>query len=157
MFDIAICARKDVTSHTDATHILSLLDPGIEIDDPSFFDGKNRLRIDAEDIDSFDDYPTAPTMDQVQEIIDWSRNIPDDANLLVHCEAGISRSSAAMLVILTDQYDGDYEKANRKVRSIRHGVCPNLRICFFGDMILETGGLYDLANSYHIEHGWISA
>lgn len=157
MFDVAICARKDVTNHTDATHILSLLDPGVEIDDVSFFEGKERLRIDMEDIDSFDDHPTAPTIDQVRQIIDWSRTIPDDASLLVHCEAGISRSTAAMMVILTDQYNGDFEKANRKVRSIRYGACPNLRICFFGDVLLKANGLYDLAESYHIDHGWISA
>jgi hypothetical protein len=46
-------------------------------------------------VETFDDSvdETGPTLQQVRNIMDWYRNLPDDGSVLVHCHAGVSRST----------------------------------------------------------------
>lgn len=40
------------------------------------------------------------TAEQCMELIDFARALPADANVLIHCKQGRSRSTAAMLILL---------------------------------------------------------
>jgi len=99
---ILVCSRSQVakkTKENGVTHILSLLDPGVRPHHHPSFDKKNwKLVICEDEIDS--NFRNAPTKENAENFLEWSSTLPSDAVLLVHCEAGISRSTAAALSIL---------------------------------------------------------
>jgi predicted protein tyrosine phosphatase len=66
---------------------------------------------------------------------------PAQAHLLVHCHAGISRSTASMMLILAQaRPDVPARDIIAQVVKIRPRAWPNLRILEFGDALLGRGG-----------------
>ncbi|NQU11734.1 dual specificity protein phosphatase family protein [bacterium] len=62
-------------------------------------------------------------------------------HLLIHCYAGISRSTATALAILMQVYgQGREEEAVRHLFRIRPQAAPNPRIVLETDLILGCGG-----------------
>ena len=106
---VFVSSRSQVaktTSKTGATHVLSLLDPGKR----PFLHPKTplsnwRLWLFEDVVDP--KYDRAPKREQIEEILAWAATLPDDAILLVHCEAGISRSTAMALAILVQHHGID--------------------------------------------------
>ena len=136
-----------ITSKVDATHVLSLLDPGKR----PWLHPKTplanwKLFIFEDVIDP--QYDRAPTFDHVQDILDWAKALPDDCVLLVHCEAGVSRSTAAALAILV-QYHGveNIDKCVDLLFGVRPESAPNPLIAKYADQILNCNGkLIEAAN-----------
>jgi predicted protein tyrosine phosphatase len=134
-----------VTSKTGATHVLSLLDPGKR----PFLHPKTplqnwRLWLFEDVIDP--SYDRAPKKEQVAEILEWAATLPNDAVLLVHCEAGISRSTAMALAILVQHHGLD--QINRCVDllfGVRPEAAPNPLIAKYADDILKCGGQLEKA------------
>jgi predicted protein tyrosine phosphatase len=66
---------------------------------------------------------------------------PGSTHLLVHCVAGISRSTAAMAMILAQALP---DRAETEVVALVHGIrekaWPNLRMIEFGDALLGRNG-----------------
>src|SRR5205814_8278156 len=81
----------------------------------------------------------------VQRILALGRDLAAsaaaDSHLLVHCHAGVSRSTAAMTLMLAQARPGcsGVEIVNEVLR-IRSRAWPNLRIIEFGDKLLGRGG-----------------
>lgn len=46
-------------------------------------------------------------------------------NILVHCAAGISRSSSVVIAYLMVKYDKTFEETREFVNQRRRGICPN--------------------------------
>lgn len=119
------------------THVLTLLDPFESmVYHPDHTCEIKRLSMF--DIES-DDYPGGPTVELVQEIIDFGKSLDKDTTrLLVHCYAGVSRSTAAALVILYMMYKRDIRQAMLKLKEIRPRAAPNTLICSIADSLLKT-------------------
>ena len=87
----------------------------------------------------------------------WSRSARelDDAgenlrHLLVHCHAGISRSTAAMATLLARHTPlGEEEGIFARIREIRPIAWPNSRMVDFADDILGRGGRLSAALREH--------
>lgn len=124
------------------THVLSLL-RGREFNGlrmPADLPAGQHLRVDMDDVID-QDYPMAPTREQVREILAWAKGLPDDARLLVHCYAGISRSTAAALAIMVqDMGVNSIDDAIGRLLSIRPSACPNPLITMHADDLLGCGG-----------------
>lgn len=145
-FAITVCGLEELEGHCTlgATHVLSILDPAHPV--PEAFGrfgehAKLELRFD----DIVDDTPglIAPTRADVERVLAFGRSLQHEpgANLLVHCHAGISRSTASMTLILA-QAMPDVPAADilAMVHGIREKAWPNLRIIEFGDALLGRGG-----------------
>lgn len=129
-----------VTGKVGATHVLSLLDPGKRPWLHPKTELKNwKLFIFEDVIDP--NYDRAPTKDHVEQILAWARNLPPDAVLLVHCEAGISRSTAAALAILV-QYHGidQIDRCVDLLFGVRPESAPNPLIAKYADELLNCNG-----------------
>ena len=64
-----------------------------------------------------------------------------DGHLLVHCHMGISRSTAAMTILLAQAHPDESEASiTERVRAIRPIAWPNLRMIGFADEILGRSG-----------------
>lgn len=132
------------------THVLSLLDPGFP--DPDAFGAfgeHERLDLRFHDItDERPDMRLAQSED-VAALLGFGRDLMREpgAHLLVHCHMGISRSTAAMALILAQaRPDRPAVEALAEVRRIRPRIWPNLRVIELGDALLgRKGELIDAA------------
>lgn len=105
------------------THVVSIGDPGSHraVRPGQFGDRLLRLEFDA-------DGPRGVTLEHVQAIAAFGRALPAEARLLVHCELGISRSTAAAAIILMARSTLSEDDAVKVVRQIRSQAVPNQRM-----------------------------
>jgi predicted protein tyrosine phosphatase len=134
-----------------ATHTVSLLDPDIESYDIKIpvasKDGQLRRYYfhDIVSIDELDDpivvleNPTLATFQQVQEILEFTAPLEPTDKLLVHCLAGVSRSTAVACGILC-QHGLAPGEAVKYVFSIRPQAFPNEHVLTLFDEILGLEG-----------------
>ena len=80
----------------------------------------------------------APTREHVKSALEFVSLCDDDAKVLVHCEAGISRSPAMVMILLMFIHK-DIKKVEEIMRVVRPNCSPNDLILKFGDEILGTG------------------
>lgn len=137
---IAVCGLDELDRRTDmlaATHIVSLLHPADSLRLPNGFSPARHLRVDMEDTVDIRS-PHAPIASQVAKVSAWCSELPDDSRLLVHCLAGISRSPAMALGLLTEVHGP--EEACRQLRRIRREATPNPRVVALWDSHLRLEG-----------------
>ena len=153
---LMVCPRDGVTHYLDApvTHFVSLIDPdetATTLQPPHSTERQLRLVFnDLDDIEmnlsNFARY-CPPQEDDVVELVEFGKALSPliDWGLLASCEAGISRSTAAAITILTS---AGYrpQTAFGVVRRICPEMLPNRRILRIADHLLNTGGtLYHMA------------
>lgn len=97
-------------------------------------------KIYCEDVDDpSDEY--APTQEQVSNILDIMKSIPDNSTVLIHCEAGMSRSPAITLAALVqDMGVENIQECIKKLKKIRPYCFPNKLITHYADIHLKTNG-----------------
>ncbi len=153
---LMVCPRNGVTRYWDApvTHFVSLIDPDeIETALNPPRSTERRLQLVFNDLDDIEmNLPNfasylPPQEDDVAELVEFGKTLAPliDWGLLAHCEAGISRSTAAAITILTS---AGYrpQTAFGVVRRVCPEMLPNRRILRIADHLLHTGGtLYHMA------------
>ncbi len=106
-FLITVCGIEELAGHADrkVSHVLSILDP--DHAEPEAFGAYGehaRLVLNFHDV--IEDTPAfqAPQPAHVEKILEFGRDILHEpasvGHLLVHCHMGISRSTAAMTLLL---------------------------------------------------------
>lgn len=145
-----------ITSHAEASryilnsaiagevkYLLSIGSPGIA-PPRGFQQVSQRLRLEFDDIDApFDDSEyVLPTLKDIWKTIEFAAAIPQwEGTLLVHCQAGISRSAAIALTICAHRLGrGREAEALAYVLSARPAAHPNYWIVELADMALERDG-----------------
>jgi predicted protein tyrosine phosphatase len=152
---ITICGLEELPGHGRGgavTHVLSILDPGWpEPEALGGFDVHRRLKLHFHDV--IEELPgwIAPERWDVELLLTFARDL--DAvghgagsesvapHLLVHCHAGVSRSTAAAILILAQRDPGQSARdvVGRVIR-LRPRAWPNLRMIEFGDALLGRQG-----------------
>ena len=86
-------------------------------------------------------HPEAPRLRDVKRILDFTKELPVKAKVLVHCRAGVSRSTATAYAILCQHSEPGMEVANLlHVGTLRFLVVPNRLIIELADTILQRNG-----------------
>lgn len=145
-FEITVCGIDELPSHCGrgVTHVLTLLDPGWPTPEALTTLGADR-RLDMRFYDIIDPHPefSCPETEHVERLLAFGRDLPNagGGHLLVHCHMGISRSSAAMFLLLAQaRPDRPATEVLAEVVRIRPHAWPNLRIVEIGDTLLERNG-----------------
>lgn len=154
-----VCPRTKVPDFVEApvTHFVSLIDP----DEINTFlqpprQTRHRLQLVFHDLDDIEmtlprySRYQAPTESHVALLVGFGRRMAplDDWGLLTHCEAGISRSSAAAITMLVSAGYAP-QVAFGLVRKACPQMLPNRRILRIADGLLQTGGkLQNMAEIY---------
>jgi predicted protein tyrosine phosphatase len=82
-----------------------------------------------------------PQRSDVDAILAFGRDAGDVRHLLIHCHAGLSRSTAAMLMILAQAHPHETEEAVvGRLLQIRPQAWPNSRMIGFADDRLGRDG-----------------
>ncbi len=103
-FRTTICGIDELGDHCElgVTHVLSILDPDAP-EPPVFGSFGEHSRVELRFNDVIEELPdrVVPGVQHLQEILalgrDLTASLATDAHLLVHCHAGVSRSTAAMM------------------------------------------------------------
>jgi predicted protein tyrosine phosphatase len=145
-FRLTICGIPELDEHCEAgvTHVLSILDPDM-LDPPAFaaFAPHRRLGLRFHDIIETRPNCLAPQKADVERLLTFGRELIEEApaHLLIHCHAGVSRSTAsAALILAQTRPDRPAIEALEAVSQIRPRAWPNLRILEFGDELLGRNG-----------------
>lgn len=157
-FAITVCGVEELYGHCDigVSHVLSILDPGTPRPD-AFGDYGEHERLEMRFHDVIEEAPLrpAPQPEHVERLLAFGRDLlaepAPSAHLLVHCWAGVSRSTAAMTLLLAQaRPDRSAEEALAEVVRIRPIAWPNLRMIEIGDAMLGRGG--DLVRAAHARY-----
>lgn len=147
---LTVCGLEELDGHRQSriSHVLSILDPGIP--DPIEFgsyDRHHRTTLRFHDIIEPAPGLILPERHDVERIVAFGEELVDDleegreGHLLIHCHMGISRSTAAMLTMLTiARPEEPEEDAVARLVDIRPHAWPNARMIGFADDILGRGG-----------------
>jgi predicted protein tyrosine phosphatase len=145
-FGITICGIDELEGHgaLGATHVLSILDPDYPVPE-AFGEYGEHERLELRFNDIIDPTPgmILPGPEHVEAILAFGRSLDAEPqpNLIVHCHAGVSRSTASMVLILAQAMpDQPAEAILATVHGIREKAWPNLRIIEIGDAMLGRDG-----------------
>jgi predicted protein tyrosine phosphatase len=141
---LTVCGLDELDRHSErgVTHVLSILDP--EWPEPEAFqdfDPHFRATLRFHDAIEPDPGVVLPEKCDVHTILAFGRDAGDVRHLLIHCHAGISRSTAAMLMILAQAHPHESEDAVvDRLLEIRPQAWPNSRMIAFADQFLVRDG-----------------
>ena len=147
---LTVCGIAELAEHETraVTHVLSIIDPE-EPDPAAFLRYAAHQRMLLRFHDAIEPGPgvVLPEASHVAEILGFGRDLAASAasrkegHLLVHCHAGISRSTAALTMLLAQVYpDQSADTVLRRVLDMRPKAWPNLRMIEFADAQLGRGG-----------------
>ena len=145
-FQVTICGIEELEGHCagSVTHVLSILDPGWpEPESLSRFDINRRLRLRFHDVIESQPGWIAPERWDVELMLAFSRDLgmSKGAHLLIHCHAGVSRSTAAATLVMAQTCpDRPAAEVLQEIARLRPRAWPNLRILELGDEILGRHG-----------------
>lgn len=126
-------------------HIISIGEPGDPLPEPLDVDDPRLLRLEFHDTLPFDDFDDeGPQWEHAEALIDFcGRILRVGGATLIHCAAGISRSSASALTLLAMAYGpGREEDAAADLARLPggHRARPNTALVQLADDILERDG-----------------
>jgi predicted protein tyrosine phosphatase len=131
----------DTVSLSGARHIVTLINEGTPVPRPLAIDAANHLRIGVHDICEPMEGMICPAEEHVSGYLDYMRRWDRATPVVVHCFAGISRSTAAAYsAYCAIRPDLDEAEIAARLRSRSPEATPNLRIVAIADEILCRGG-----------------
>jgi predicted protein tyrosine phosphatase len=138
------------------SHLVTLINGETLIDTPPTIGRKQHLRLAMNDISAPQDGLVVPTETHVAELIQFARDWDQRAPLLIHCWAGISRSTAgAFISLFALNPETDEHALARALRRASPTAYPNRRLVALADAVLERSGRMNAAVE-HIGRGQLA-
>ncbi|MGU3540892.1 tyrosine phosphatase family protein [Methylobacterium sp. A54F] len=145
-----VCGLEELAGHGDrgVTHVLSLLDPGTP--EPAAFatfGAHARTTLRFHDCLGPGDGLVPPEPDDIAQILAFGAGLAGEpGHLLVHCHYGLSRSTAALLMLFAQGEPGTPAEALvARLHALREPAWPNARMTAFADAALGRGGTLSAA------------
>lgn len=107
---------------------------------PAGLDPARHLRLEIDDIDAPIPGFVVPDEAHVARLLDFARGWRAEGPLLIHCAAGISRSTAAALAVLALGSAESEAALARRLRRLAPHAAPNRRIVALADRLLAREG-----------------
>jgi predicted protein tyrosine phosphatase len=140
---IYICPLVDVHTHCASfgpSHVLSLLGNDPFPDTPPGMPTERHLRLRFHDIDEPMEGMTAPAAHHIEAILRFGLEWGGHGPAVVHCFAGVSRSTAAALTLVAQANPGHEAAAARLLRQRAPHAKPNRRMIRLADEALGLRG-----------------
>ena len=136
----SLSSLNSVTAGLDSFDLLTLLSPDHPETGWREFACTRHLRLAFHDIVEPIAGLTAPDRDTMQAVLDFGRSATRQRALLIHCWAGISRSSAAAYAIACDRNPGFERDIAIELRRRSPSATPNRLMVRLADDLLERDG-----------------
>jgi predicted protein tyrosine phosphatase len=142
MIHVCSLARLHATvDETGARHIVTLLRLTDRVERPRQVAPENHLVLAVDDIAMPMEGYTVPAEEHVERLIDFVGKWDRAAPMVVHCYAGISRSTAGAFVAACALNPARDELAIAwDIRSVSRTAQPNVRIVTIADRLLKRKG-----------------
>ena len=142
MIHVCSLARLHETiAATGARHVISLLAPEADLTRPATIAAENHLWLQVDDISVPQDGFVAAQVEHVEQLIGFVQRWPRESALVIHCYAGVSRSSAAAFVAACALSPESDERAIAvMLRRASATATPNVRIVAIADQLLARQG-----------------
>ena len=136
-----LSAVQSLVDQHKVSHVVSLLGPDTPHRQFKGITAPCHLKLTFHDIITPAEGFTAPAPEDVETLIrfldGWTRDNP----MLIHCWAGISRSTAAAFTAMCHYHpDKDELRLAQQLRTLSHVATPNRRMVAFADDILNRRG-----------------
>lgn len=154
---LAAVAETAETYHP--SHLVSILSETYQPDTPPGIAPERHLRIALSDITVASEGRVVPSVDHVQQLIDFGQDWDGTAPMLIHCWAGVSRSMAAAYILLCMKLGTGAEYAiARNLRARAAHANPNRLLIRLADTVLGRDGamidaVADMGRPKFVEQG----
>ncbi|MGL5116301.1 MAG: tyrosine phosphatase family protein [Beijerinckiaceae bacterium] len=130
-----------MTRSTGASHVLTLINDRTPVERPHGIAADNHLFIAMSDILEPLDGHILPGEAHARRVIDFARGWDRASPMIVHCYAGVSRSTAgALIVAATLAPEREEHELARLVRRRSPTATPNLKLVEAADTLLKRSG-----------------
>ena len=142
MIHVCSLARlHDTVRDTGARHVVTLIKDVSLVHRPATILAENHLLLDMDDITDHIEGYVAPAEEHVDDLLRFVRAWDRAAPLVVHCYAGISRSTAGAFVTACALNPNRSEaRIAQAIRAASPTATPNLRIVRLADQMLGRKG-----------------
>ena len=143
MSSVYICNLEEMPRHVAAlaaSHLISIITPTEMPSTPPGIHPANHLQVGCHDI--VEPYADAihPDETHVGSVIEFARHWDRSAPLVVHCWAGVSRSTATALTVGCIHCRASEVELTRRLRKVAPHAHPNRLIIEIADSLLGRGG-----------------
>ncbi len=131
----------ETVAATKARHVVTLINVNTVVERPSSILPDRHLFIGVSDIVDAMDGHIVPGEEHVLRLMEFVKRWDRSSPLVIHCWAGISRSTAAAFITVCtlDPSRDEFELA-KTLRSASPSATPNARLVAIADRILERDG-----------------
>jgi predicted protein tyrosine phosphatase len=137
----SLAALPETVRLTRASHVLTVMANVEQVHRPVSVLPANHLKVSMDDITEELEGFTAPSEGHIEQVLNFVRNWDRSAPLVVHCYAGISRSTAsAFAAACALNPHRDETEIARKIRAASPIAAPNRRIVGLADRALGREG-----------------
>ena len=121
--------------------VVSIMAPGdAVVATPGWLPSSSHLHLGFDDVVATTDGYAAPSRLQMAQLIAFADGWTEAAPMLVHCMAGISRSSAAALIVAARRRPGREAELARRLRRVGPWFTPNETMVALADELLACDG-----------------
>ena len=132
---------SETVAQSGARHVVTVINRDTAVDRPSTVLAPDHLFIGVHDICDPTDGLLHPCEDHIDELLRFVRAWPRRQAVVIHCYAGISRSTAAAFVTACTVYPERSEQdIARTLRAASRTATPNARIVALADRALGREG-----------------
>ena len=132
---------EEVIAARGATHLLTLVDPATVPETPRAILAGRHLKLGVNDITEVVDGLICPDESTVEAVLDFGRAWDGASPLVIHCWAGISRSTAAAFMIACERNPAVAEsRIAGELRRRSPWAYPNRRLVAMADAALGREG-----------------
>jgi predicted protein tyrosine phosphatase len=142
MIHVCSLARlQDTVAETGASHMITLLRLIDRVQRPPTISSANHLILSMDDISAPVEGYTHPAEEHVHDLIKFVQGWDRRAPIVIHCYAGISRSTAGAFISACALNPGRDEAATaRAIRGLSRTAAPNNMLVRHADRILGRKG-----------------
>jgi len=163
-FRLSVCGIDEIDKFAgnNVTHLISIDDPGAPTETPEWFRGIHWHLVfqDVETVKQAKQFRAlGPTIHDVKQIIEFGETCltaskTKRVHLLIHCMAGVSRSTAAAFAILCMIHGkGSEPESLEHLLAIRPDALPNRLVVKYADQLLGRDGKM-LEALRHLRERW---
>lgn len=124
------------------SHVMTLLSPDTMVDTPAGLGDGLHLKLAVNDIAAPREGLIAPDESHIAQMLDFVDSWTHEAPMIIHCWAGISRSTAAAFIALChlNRWEGHETAAARLMRQQARHAQPNRRLVTLADQLMGRQG-----------------
>ncbi|MBA4034764.1 MAG: protein tyrosine phosphatase [Bradyrhizobium sp.] len=137
----SLAALPETVRATGASHVLTVMANVDQVQRPASVLEANHLKVSMDDITQEMDGFLAPSQEHIERVLNFVRNWDRSAPMVVHCYAGISRSTASAFAAacMLNPHRDEIEIA-RQIRARSPIASPNRLIVTLADKALGRDG-----------------